>query len=108
MMSRTLKDRNWKFKYPELSWDYDTVRITSDSGFTIRYLKLPGVKTKKRKELDTDWHYLRNSPGWWTRLTMNRPQRRAGHVWEHEVLKQADLEDCDPPGVGHKPHIYYW
>jgi hypothetical protein len=108
MMSRTLKDRNWKFKYPELNWDYDSVRITSDNGFTIRYLKLPGVKTKKRKELDTDWHYLKNSPGWWTRLTMNRPQRRAGHVWENEVLKQTDLEDCDPPGVGHKPHIYYW
>ena len=40
--------------------------------------------------------------------TCARPQRRAGRVWEHKVLKELDLEDCDPPGVGHKPHVYYY
>ena len=107
-MSRTLKDRNWELKFPEIRWDYGTIKITSDSGYTIKYIKLPGVKTKKRKELDTDWHYLRGSPSWWTRLTMNRPQRRAGHVWEQKVLLETDLEDTDPPSVGYKPHVYYY
>jgi hypothetical protein len=107
-MSRTLKDRHWKLKFPETSWDFDSLKITGDNSYSIRYIKLPGVKTKKRKDVDMDWHWISNSPSWWTRLVMNRPQRRAGRVWEHEVLKQTDLENCDPPGVGHKPHIYYW
>jgi hypothetical protein len=108
MMSRTLKDRHWKLQYPDFRWDYDTVKITSDSGRVIQYLKLPGVKPKKRKEVDSDWHWLRGSPGWWTRLTMNRPQRRAGHVWEQKVLLETDLEDTDPPSVSYKPHVYYY
>jgi hypothetical protein len=107
-MSRTLKDRHWKLQYPDFRWDYDTIKITSDSGRVIQYLKLPGVKAKKRKEVDSDWHWLRGSPGWWTRLTMNRPQRRAGHVWEQKVLLETDLENTDPPGVSYKPHVYYY
>ena len=107
-MSRTLKDRKWKLKFPELDYRFDSVKITSDNSYSIRYIQLPGVKTKKKRELDTDWHWLNSTPSWWTRLMMNRPQRRAGRVWEHKVLKQQDLEDCDPPLVGHKPHIYYY
>jgi hypothetical protein len=107
-MSRTLKDRKWKLKFPELDYRFDSVKITSDNSYSIRYIQLPGVKTKKKRELDTDWHWLNSTPSWWTRLTMNRPQRRAGRVWEHKVLKEQDLEDCDPPLVGHKPHIYYY
>jgi hypothetical protein len=107
-MSRTLKDRKWKLKFPELDWQFDSIKITSENSYSIRYIKLPGIKTKKKRNQDAEWHWINQTPSWWTRLTMNRPQRRAGHIWEHEVLKQADLEDCDPPGVGHKPHIYYW
>jgi hypothetical protein len=107
-MSRTLKDKKWELKFPEAQWDFDNFKITSDSGYTIRYIKLPGVKTKKKREVDNEWHWIYNTPSWWTRLMMNRPQRRAGRVWEHKVLREADLEDCDPPGVGHKPHQYYW
>jgi hypothetical protein len=106
-MSRTLKDRRWELKFPEIRWDFDSFKITSDNSYTIRYIKLPGVKTKKRKELDTDWHWLSATPSWWTRLTMNRPQRRAGRVWEQKVLLE-DLEETDPPGVSHKPHCYYY
>ena len=105
-MSRTLKDRRWELKFPETRWDFDSFKITSDNSYIIRYIKLPGVKTKKRKELDTNWHWLSATPSWWTRLTMNRPQRRAGRVWEQKVLLE-DLEETDPPGVGHKPHCYY-
>jgi hypothetical protein len=107
-MSRTNKDKNWKLKYPEAQWNFDSFRITSDSENILRYIKLPGVKTKKRKELDCEWHWVSNTPSWWTRLTMNRPQRRAGRVWEQKVLLETDLEETDPPGVSHKPHHYYW
>lgn len=107
-MSRTLKDKNWKLKFPELDPRFDSVKITSDTSYGIRYIQLPGVKAKKKRELDTDWHWINTTPSWWTRLMMNRPQRRAGRVWEHLVLKQQDLEECDPPGVGHKPHVYYY
>jgi hypothetical protein len=107
-MSRTLKDKHWKLKFPELDYRFDSIKITSNDSYSIRYIQLPGVKRKKKRELDTDWHWLNSTPSWWTRLMMNRPQRRAGRVWEHQVLKQSDLEDCDPPLVGHKPHIYYY
>ncbi len=107
-MSRTLKDRKWELKFPELGWQFDSIKITSDSSYSVRYIKLPGVKTKKRKEVDTDWHWLRGSPSWWTRLTMNRPQRRAGHMWEQKVLLETDLENTDPPSVSYKPHVYYY
>ena len=107
-MSRTIKDKHWKLKFPESGWDFDSIKLTDENSYSIRYVKLPGVKTKKKREEDTEWHWISSTPSWWTRLTMNRPQRRAGRVWEHNVLKLTDLEDCDPPGVGHKPHIYYW
>jgi hypothetical protein len=106
-MSRTVKDLPWKLKYPESTWYYDSIKIFDDGDYRVRYIKLPGVKTKKRKEVDTDWHWMSASPSWWTRLMMNRPQRRAGRVWEQKVLLE-DLEETDPPGVGHKPHQYYW
>ena len=66
----------------------------------------PTTKPKKRRTQDVEWHWM-STPSWWTRLTMNRPQRRAGRLWERKVLFQ-DLEDADPPGVSHKPHIYFW
>jgi hypothetical protein len=106
-MSRTNKDKNWKLKYPEAQWNFDSFKIFDDGNYRVRYIKLPGVKTKKRKELDCEWHWVSNTPSWWTRLTMNRPQRRAGRVWEQKVLLE-DLEETDPPGVSHKPHHYYW
>jgi len=107
-MSRTVKDKPWQLKYPEISAGFDEIKITDDTFDIIRYIKLPGVKTKKRKCVDTDWHWISASPSWWTRLTMNRPQRRAGRMWEHQVLREVDLEDTDPPGVSHKPHQYYY
>lgn len=107
-MSRTVKDKPWQLKYPEIHPNFDTIKITNDSSYRIRYIQLPGVKRKKKRELNTDWHWLNTTPSWWTRLMMNRPQRRAGRIWEHKVLREVDLEDTDPPGVGHKPHQYYY
>lgn len=91
-MSRTYKDQPNRIRFPEVYpyW-------------------VECEKTKKRREVDTEWHWM-STPGWWTRLTMNRPQRRAGKLWEQvaKLTQQQELETLDYPGVSHKPHIYYW
>ena len=99
-MSRTYKDKAYKFKYEPHGMD-----MIMTEGYGYRLGKT--TKTKKRKEVDTEWHWM-NTPGWWIRLCSNRPQRRAGHIWETNVHREVDLEDTDPPGVGRRPHIYYW
>lgn len=65
------------------------------------------TKPKKRKTLNTKWLWFQRTPSWFTRITMNRPQRRKGKLWERAVLFQ-DIEETDPPGVGRKPHNYYY
>lgn len=100
-MSRTRKDKPNKLKYE--AWDKDRVKIEGFWG----YIWLPTTKTKKRKEVDTEEHWM-GTPSWWTRIMMNRPMRARGKQWEKLVLKELDIEDTDPPGVGKKPHVYYW
>lgn len=68
-MSRTYKDKPAKVRLEP--WDKD--------GYG--YIWLPTTKTKKRKEVDTKDHWM-STPSAWTRLMMNRPQRRASHLWE--------------------------
>lgn len=87
-MSRTYKDRPTKIQYPKY-WD--------DAGDT----------PKQPKHVNTKWFWM-STPGWWTRLMMNRPMRHRGRAWEHKVLREHDHEDTDPPGVSRKPHHYYW
>ena len=76
---------------------------------TFYYIDLPTTKPKKRKELDTEYHWM-STPSWWTRLTMNRPQRRKCKLWERDALKTCldSLDDLDKPIISRKPHIYYW
>jgi hypothetical protein len=127
-MSRTYKHVKREHTHPEQVWDYgreclpyqtkalewvyneETGRYESRETKRLvtryYYVDKPGVFTKKRKEVDTEWHWM-STPSWWTRLTMNKPQRRKGRVWERKVLFQ-ELEEVDPPGVGHKPHQYYY
>lgn len=64
--------------------------------------------TKKPKVKDTTWHWLHATPSWWTRLFMNRPQRRKGKLWEATAKHEQDPEQLDAPGVSKKPHKYYW
>lgn len=118
-MSRTYKDTPWKFRASEQEWDlrYETIKYikvvknlytgeTSErSGFYC--CQKPGVLTKKRRTKDYEYHWM-STPGWWIRLKMNRPQRRAGKLWERRVIFENDLEETDPPSVSRKPHIYYW
>lgn len=65
---------------------------------------------KKKAKLFNPWHWLRSTPSWWTRLTMNRPQRRAAHNWERKASTTdiEKLEDVDTPSHGKKPHQYFW
>lgn len=99
-MSRTHKDKPMKFVYGSFTQDM----IPTD-GYGYRLTKT--TKTKKRKQVDTEWHWM-STPSAWTRIMMNRPQRRAGRIWERTIFYELDLEDTDPTGVGKKPHIYYW
>lgn len=123
-MSRTYKDKHWKLRFPEgeyhfgheriayetyyREWDVTLGKYIETSDLVTRYVfvEKAGVKTKKKRKDDTEWHWM-STPSWWTRLTMNRPQRRKGRQWERKVHFQ-DLEETDPPGVSKKPHVYYW
>jgi hypothetical protein len=90
-MARTHKDKKWKLRYPEYAFDFDEQR-----------------KLKKRKSVDSEWHWM-STPSWWTRLMMNRPQRRAAKVWERKVLMAEQIDETvDVPNCSNKPHIYYW
>ena len=66
-------------------------------------------KPKVGKHKDNTWHWM-TTPSWWTRMMMNRPQRREAHLWENRAEHTAleDLEELDTPNVSHKPHKYYW
>ena len=89
-MSRTTKDKPHKLLYGD-------------------YFDVPGGKVPKRK--DNTWHWLESTPSWWTRMMMNRPQRRQAHLWEREAIKTQsldDIEELDTPNTSHKPHQYYW
>ena len=125
-MSRTYKDKHWKLRFPESYTNFDAFydripyetsryRFCSELGKYVKtgvtytaytFLERAGVKTKKRKSFDNKWHWTGATPSWWARITMNRPQRRKGRVWERTVLFQ-DVDEADPPGVSRKPHVYY-
>ena len=118
-MSRTYKDKPYKFANPEQDWDYRHTGIqytrqyrsyTADRGWewaeyeATRYLEKAGVLTKKKKHKDTEHHWM-TTPSWWTRLYMRRPQRAR----ENQSLRNIRvLEDFDFVDTGRKPHVYYY
>ncbi len=102
-MSRTLKDRPSRLKHE--AWDKDRIKVEG----WFRYISLPTTRTKKRKEVDSEEHWM-GTPSWWTRIMMNRPQRRNGSIWERKAVRTDILYlfDLDTPSVNRKPHQYYW
>lgn len=91
-MSRTLKDRPSRVRFPEVG-NYGVEKL------------------KKPRDQDTDWHWLQMTPSWWVNLFMTRPQRHAAQRWERDIQKiqdQEELEEVDTPNVSKKPHKYYW
>lgn len=103
-MSDTYKDkRKAKLKrYYKNRWD--TEYYISANPYV--FLEVAGVKTKKRKEADTEDHWM-STPSWWTSMTMNKPERRAWHLLERRALI-SDMEEFEIPDTGRKPHIYFW
>ena len=104
-MSRTHKDKPSKLRCELYMKDWILVE---HDGFR-KYRPGKTTKTKKRREVDTENHWM-STPSWWTRLLMTKPQRREGTLWEREVVKTqlTELEEVDKPSVSRKPHIYYF
>ena len=100
-MSRTLKDKPSKLKFD--AYMKDMIRVEG----TYKHIWTKTTKTKKRKEVDTEDHWM-GTPGWWVKMTMNKPGRRKQHLLEKKVLKVEDIEEFDFPEYGRKPHIYFW
>lgn len=98
-MSRTYKDR-------KKTYDYFQDRIyISEVGY---YYQLPSTKPLlKRSALPQGWFWYRSTPSWWTRMTMNKPYRRAAKLLERKAIF-SDVEEFDFPDLKKKPHIYYW
>jgi hypothetical protein len=117
-MSRTYKDRPSKFRFPEEHWDfgrekipYTRISIYTGEEYECHYaLQIKGAKTKKKKAINTEWHWLKSTPSWWTHMNMIKPKRREGRLWEAEIVKEPldKLEDSVAPDVSKKPHQYYW
>lgn len=121
-MSRTNKDRPDKLR-EKLGKD---IVLTNN----LYGIFATTTKPKKKKNHDTEWHWM-STPSYWTRIMMNRPQRRQGKVWEIDVSKiqcktemvqtypyigtvpllSQETEDAynkETPSVSRKPHVYYW
>ncbi len=57
----------------------------------------------------TGIHWTSMTPGWWTRLYMNRPKRRRDSQMLHSIRTDQIDPDSVAWGLGnHKPHEYYW
>lgn len=88
-MSRTDKDKKYKVRYGEDAF------ITNEPD-----------RKKRKKSYNPIFAWA--TPSWWTRIVMNRPQRRDEHLWEKKVLIAEDLEEVDAPDCGKWPLKYYY
>lgn len=96
-MSRTHKDIPYKFSFPE-----EARYFRYFPGYP--FLKRPGVKTKKRKEVDTKHHWM-STPSWWTRMFMIRPRR---HSENRQLRMLRNIDEFDFVDNKRKPHKYYY
>ncbi|MGI9574616.1 hypothetical protein ACRYJU_11065 [Alloalcanivorax xenomutans] len=50
-----------------------------------------------------------STPGWWTNLFMNRPQRRLNKRLCQQLQRgRIDPEEAVFPTGNRRPHVYYW
>ena len=79
--------------------------------FEGRYRKLDvDVEVARIRELrkyHSDNGWCMSTPGWWTRMTANRPLRSMFRVFANKVMHTVDLEDVPPfPKKLRRP--WYW
>jgi hypothetical protein len=84
------------YAYPDFSAEEFRVRTC--------YLKKAGVLTKKKKNVDSEHHWM-TTPSWWNRMKHTRPERRRVNIALSQV---SDVEEVDIPDLKRKPHIYFW
>jgi hypothetical protein len=114
-MSRTFKDKPYKIRQPTSDYWHDSEMIQytivdefSNEEYTRhRPIQLPTTKPKRRKELDTENHWM-STPSWHNHLYNNIPRRREGRHFERTIHLIDDIEEADPPEFSKKPHKYYW
>lgn len=104
-MSRSYKDRPSKLRFEPYDKDYIEVE---HYGFSI-YRKGKTTKTKKRKEVDTENHWM-TTPSWWNNLFHTRPIRGNFRTFLTSVVKSdiAEIENMLEPTDSKSPHVYYW
>ena len=131
-MSRTYKDKDFYLRFPQEKYDFGRekeVHITStrklyeydplQDTFSVveieqpyviyRWIKEPGVKTKKPRHYNGDWKWYKQTPSWFVREFMTVPKRAACRNWEKQAIYADDFEEIeDCPDFGRKPHVYYW
>lgn len=49
-----------------------------------------------------------STPGWWVRVHMNRPRRRANRELCRLMALGHDPDAINLPLGNRKPHVYYW
>lgn len=116
-MSRTYNTKPRRLRYPRWDTYMEKVEYLSEctdflSGLPRSYhktvwLELAGVKPKKKRKQDTEDRWM-TTPSWFTKLFMNRPQKRRGRKWETKIKGLSNLEDIDYPSVSKKPHKYFY
>lgn len=110
-MSRTFKDKKDKYTNPYYYSYKDVyyfagVRMYGERKHKV-FLQRFGVKKKRKRSFDDSWKMYSRSPGWFTKLTMNRPLRRKFRIYLLKLNPKL-LEDCDPPCHLYKKFVYYW
>lgn len=92
-MSRTFKDKPFKVRFPEVYPYWVEVE-----------------KTKKRREVNTEWHWLGSTPSWWNNLFHTRPIRNKFKAFGTKVVGMdlEVIEDMLEPSDSRRPHKYYY
>ena len=107
-MSRTFKDRPWKYTQEKLEKDVSgETLIGTLHGWYYWHREIAGAKTKKKRHFKGHWvGYYFSTPSWWIREFMTVPKRAACRNWE----KTRNFDNLDEvcPDYGRRPHLYYY
>ena len=103
LLKRYYKER-WDDEYEKYEYMAELWFQPGEYRISTRYIKKAGVLTKKKKNVDSEHHWM-TTPSWWNRLQHTRPERRSAKV---ALSRVSDVEEADIPDLGRKPHIYFW